>query len=286
MNTVHLDAAPRAALHDRRTADEESNGESLSAHAKRVLRARLSAAAGRILNAGIALLQRLLARVGAAPDDGVETQERRSRPSNARRAGARDDRELEDETQAEPPVPQHRLRSFLTHFGVLLCGGMAGGALAYELLAIHLERQAAENQRVAAALAKQSKAAASNRKELEQAKAKLLEVEKKPVEADPKLLEAEKKLAQAEAKRIEAENRLEAYRAESSKVSVEKQKKLGEALKILESVSAGDRSGQVQRSRPASYGSAGRARPAKSGDCALGSGNVSALTDCLKEFNR
>lgn len=274
MNTAQPDAATRAPARAPRAPAEESVAqESLYAHAKRLVRSRLSAMACGVLDPCIALLRRLRKRTGGAQDADAEAGEDRSRPRNARLGGGRDAAAPSDEAEAEAPKPKRRLLAYLIYFSVLLAGGMGGGALAYELLAKLLDRQATESRRLEAAISKQAKSVASNQKKLE--------------EAQTKRAEAEKKLEEAQAKRIEAEKKLEAS-LNDSKAAAEKQKKLDEAVKLLESIRGADRSSNVPRSPPVSRsgGTERKLGPPKSGDCTLAAGNINALKDCVENFNR
>lgn len=224
-----------------------------------------------VLDPCIALLQLLRKRTGGAQEADAEAGEDRSRPRNARPGGGRDAAAPSDEVEA--PKPKRRLLAHLIYFSVLLAGGMGGGALAYELLAKLLDRQAAESRRLEAAISKQSKSVASNQKKLD--------------EAQTKRAEAEKKFEEAQAKRIEAEKKLEES-LKDSKAAAEKQKKLDEVVKLLESIRGADRSSNVPRAPPVG-GSGGTERkpgPPKSGDCTLAAGNVNALKDCVANFNR
>lgn len=273
MNTAQPAATRAPARAPRAPAEESVAEESLQTHAKRLMRSRLSAMACGVLDPGIALLQRLRKLSGGAQDADAEAGEDRSRPRTAKPGGGRDAVAPPDEAEAGAPKPKRRLRAFLIYFSVLLAGSMVGGALAYELLAKLLDRQATESRRLEAAISKQTKSAASNQKKLD--------------EAEPKRVEAEKKLEEAQAKRIEAEIKLEAS-LNDSKAAAEKQKKLDEAVKLLESIRGADRPSNVPRSPPvSSSGSIERKlRPPKSGNCTLAAGNINALKDCVEDFNR
>lgn len=272
MNTAQPAAATRAPARAPRDQVEESAAEeTLQHHANRLVRSRLSAAACAVLDPIIALLQRLRVGAGGAQDADANADEDSPRSRKGTPGGGRAGVHAEEgEGEAEAPKPKRRLLTFLIYFSVLLAGGMAGGALAYELLAKLLDRQAAESRRVEAAALKQSKSVASNQKKLDDAQAKLAE--------------AEKKLEDAQAKRIEGEKNLEAA-LNDSKAAAEKQKKLDEAVKLLDSIRGPDRSSAAQRSPPVSS-SERKPRPLKSGDCTLAAGNVNALKDCVQNFNR
>jgi len=268
--------APRVPAEE--AAGEES--ESLRAHAGRVLRARLGAMARGVLDPAIALLQRLRKRAGGAQDADAEAEEDEFRPRKARPGGGHDATaradEDDDAEEAEAPKRKSRLLAFLIYVSVLLAGSMAGGALAYELLAKLLQRQAVESQRLALAVSKQSKSAAAYEKTLEEAKTKRAEAEKKREDAEKMIEEAKKKQTEAEAKLATALN--------DSRVAADKQRKLDEAVRLLDSIRRADRAGDAQRASPLSPGG-GESKP-KSGDCTLAAGNINALKDCVQNFNR
>lgn len=273
MNTAQPADATRApARAARAPADESAVEESLWQHAKRLMLARLVAMACDVLDPCIALLQRLRPRTGGAQGPDAQDEEDRSGPRKAGAGGGRDALVRagagEGEDRVDAPKPKRRLFAFLIYLNVLLAGGMVGGALAYELLAKLLDRQATESRRIEAAMSKLSKSAASNQKKLDEAQAKRVD--------------AEKKLEDAKKKQIDAEKKLEAA-LNDTKVAAEKQKKLNEAVKLLESIRGADRLNSVQRSAPAS---ASERRPTKSGNCTLAAGNISALKDCVEDFNR
>lgn len=274
MSTAQPDAATRTpARAPRAPAEETLAQESLYAHAERLARSRLRALACGVLDPCIALLQRLHKCAGGAQDPDAQAGEERSGLRNARPGGGRGAAAPSDEAQAEAPKPKRRLLACLIYSGVLLAGGMGGGALAFELLAKLLDRQATESRRLQAAIAKQSKSVAANQKKLD--------------EAQTKRAEAEKKLEEAQAKRIEAEKKLEAS-LNDSKAAAEKQKKLDEAVRLLESIRAADRASNVPRSAPIGSGGGAERKPgpSKSGDCTLTAGNVNALKDCVANLNR
>jgi len=286
LNAVQPAAAKRPPARESREPTEAAE-ESLTHHAERVVVSRLHAMMRAVLDPCIALLQGLRkATVGSevADDDAGEEQSRSrsARPGGARDAHARAD---EDEAAAEVPKPKRRLLSYLIYLSLLLAGGMLGGALAYELLAKQLYRQSTEIQRVQTALSKLSKSTASN--------------EKKYAEAQAKRVDAEKKLEEAKKKQTEAEKKLEAA-LNDSKLAAEKQKKLDDAVKLLEQIRGAERTGAAPRPPAAGGGTAERAprpppvsssaerapRALKSGDCTLATGDVKSLKDCVKEFNR
>jgi hypothetical protein len=279
LNTVQP-AAERATAHaPRADADEPAAEESLQHHAKRVVSSKVHALERAVLDPAIALLQGLRKASGAAEGAEEEGAEDRSRSKKTKPGRGRD--ADEDEAEGEAPKPKRRLLTFLIYFSMMLAGCMLGGALAYELLANLLERQATESRRLEAAMSKQSKSVASNQK-------KLAEAEAKRVEAETKLEESKKKQAEAEKKLEAAIN--------DTKAAAEKQKKLDDAVKLLEQIRGSERSTPSPRPAPASSGTgvtssadSGAERkpgPSKTGDCNLAAGNVNALKDCVKEFNR
>jgi uncharacterized membrane protein len=236
-------------------------------HAQRLVASRVHAIERGLLDPLIALLQRLRKGAGGAKGADDETGEDSPRPRKA--GGGRD--APAHEAEAEAPKPKRRLLAFLIYFSVFLAGGMGGGALAYELLSKLLDRQAAESRRLEAAMAKQSKSVASNQKNLDAAEAKRTEAEKKLVEAQKKQAEAEKKLEAA---------------LTDTKAAADKQKKLDDAVKLLEQIRGPERAGGALRP-PSAGGSAERKPgPPKAGDCTLAAGNIGALKDCVKDFNR
>lgn len=249
---------PLAPARDARASTEERVAEeSLSAHARRLLRARASAAATAVVDAGIATLQRLREKAGGAQHaDGAADEDRR-RPRDDRFGGRRDAAAPTAAVQA--PAPKRRPRAFLVYLSVLVAGGMGGGALGYNLLAKLLDRQVAESRRLQATLSKHSKSAAAARKELEN----------------------------AQTRRIEAEKKLEASLADHAKSSAEKQAKLDEAESRLGTMLAAERARNPQPPLPVSRGSAGaKALPVKTGNCKVDKSNVSALKDCINDFYR
>jgi hypothetical protein len=235
------------------------------------VQSHLSAAICGVLDPWIAGLQGLRRRAGGAPAAEVQAGEGHARPKAARPGEQHD---------AAPqavvaPRPRRRLLTYLIYFSVLLAGALAGGAAAYELLAKLLQRQSAENQRVEAAMAKQSKSVASNQSKLDAAETKRLDAEKNLVEAKKKQAEAEKKLETA---------------LKDSNALAEKQKKLDQVAKLLEQIRLAEASGAGSRSVPASSSGGNRPetrqRPPKTGDCTLSSGNIKAMKDCVDSFNR
>ena len=162
---------------------------------------------------------------------------------------------------AEAPPPKRRLRAILVYLCILLAGGMGGGALAYNLLEELINHRTSEDLRPAAMKPKNDESVAAT--------------ESNPEEAQAWRADAEKKLEEAQAGRVAAEKKLAVSLAEFTKSSAENQKKLDAAEKQLATLA------------PASRDSTSR-KPtqAKTGNCVLNSGNVTALKGCLEDFNR
>ena len=253
---------------------EQTGEESLGAHALRVLRTRVCRAVANLLRPVIGALQVMLQRVDPEPEP-EERSERRSE-----RRGSSAGRGRDSEPDAEPEAPEsHRLRRFLLYLLIFVLGGLGGGALAYPMFERMLEKRTAEAQRLESTMSKQTKSADTSKKRLEEAQAKLAELEKKPAEAEVKLAETEKKLAQEQAKRSELETQLKTLQSNHSKALTDQQKKLAEAVKLLDSIRGIDTA-----ARPAAAPLA--PRPQKTGDCTVGSSSVSSLKDCVDNFNR
>jgi hypothetical protein len=235
----------------RASTEEPAAEESLTAHANRVLRARLTAAVVRVLDPGIALLQWLRKAAGGAQDAEGDHRSSKDRPGGRPETAA-----AADAADAAAPKPKLRLRAFLVYLSVLLVVGMGGGALAYDLLEKLVIYHFSENRRLETALSTQSKSAAATRQELEQALAG----------------------------RIEAEKKLAALRAEYARAAPERKDKLAEAATRLGTTPAGN----AQAPQQAGHDSAGRkAPPPKTGDCTVIAGdNINALMDCIHKFNR
>ncbi len=272
MIAANKNASEAASAHAPRATDTEVIGtESLGHHLSRAARSHVGAAVCGVLDPCIAAMQGLRRRAGGAPAADLHAAEGHARPKTAR-PGAQHD---EATPEVEAPKPRRRLLTWLIYFSVLLAGALAGGAASFELLAKLLSRQSAENQRVEAAMAKQSKSVASNQSKLEAAEAKRSEAEKSLVEAKKKQAEAEKKLEIA---------------LKDSSSLAEKQKKLDQVAKLLEQIRLAEASGAGSRPVPAS--SSGGNRPEakqgshKTGDCTLSSSNIKAMKDCVESFNR
>jgi len=311
--------APAASDRPREPADESAaTEETLTAHAKRALRAKVRTRVTAVLDAGIAFLQRLRKKAGGVQEKAEDTEDGRgSRPdrSEARRSMSA----VPAETPAEAPKPKRRLRALLIYVSVLLAGGIGGGALAYTLFQQQLDRVLNDSLRREAALSKKTRPSAEIRKAFEDEQARRTEAEKKLAAAlaaysastsgsytlleslfgeqlaENRRLEAaladttrssaetQKTLAEERARRTAAEQKL----AESAKSMRDKQKQLGAAEKQLATLHVADGSRSVPREVPDSHpGDSRRSRPLKSGNCTLDTKNVDALKGCIESFNR
>ncbi|MDP1645419.1 MAG: hypothetical protein Q8L71_07950 [Thiobacillus sp.] len=308
--------------HHSRTSDEAPTAEeSLAAHAKRALLTRLRVRITAILDAGIALLQKLRKKAGGG--QGAE--------EGADRPGSRYDRPRERQGSAAPPVeaaaeapkPKRRLRAFLIYVGLMLAGGLGGGALAFTQFQKQLDRQHEESRGLEAALAKKNQPSAEILKKFEEELARRDKVEKKLASAfaefsestdnsysllknllgqqfaETRRLEAalaenaqssaktRQALKEEQATRTEAEEKLASSLAEYSKSATEKQQQLDAAEKQLAMLVAGEGARSVQRESPASRRNDGsRTRPPKSGNCTMNTKNVDSLKDCIDDFNQ
>lgn len=280
---------------DRDPAEAPAAKESLYAHARRSLKTAASAAATAsrsalravttpVLDTGIALLQSLRKRVVGAQGADKAAGDGGSGSRKDRPGGRRDD------AAPEAPAPRRRLGPFLVYLGILLAGGMGGGALAYHLLEERISHQTADN--VPPAVVKSNKpvpvAAINKNPEAEQsdnadAEKQLEEAQAKLEEAQAKLEEMQARLDETQTARVNTDKKLAASLAAYTKSAAEKQKKLDEAEKRLAMLSA-ERAGAGQR--PVNRDSAARKHLVKAGNCDLGTGNVDALKDCLRDFNR
>lgn len=318
MNTQQPPAASRT---PRASVEEPTAEESLAAHAKRALRIRVRARITAILDACIALLQRLRKKAGGAQD----AEESEDRP------GSRRDRPRErqgsavppDEIAADAPKPRRRLRAFLIYLSIMLAGGMGGGALAYSQFQKQLALQLKESQRLEAALAKKTRPSAEIRKSFEEEQARRAEAEKKLASslaeysestsdsynllenllgqqlAETRHMEAAlaenakssaetlKTLAEEQARRTEAEEKLALSLTEHSKSATEKQKQLDATEKQLATLLASGGARRTQRETPASRRSdSSKPQPTRSGNCTLDTKNVGSLKGCIDDFNK
>jgi len=313
---------PAATSHNSRASDEAPTAEeSLTAHAKRALRTRLRARVTAALDAGIALLQKLRKKAGG----GQGAKEEEDRP------GSRNDRSRERQGSAAPPVeaaaeapkPKRRLRAFLIYVGLMLAGGLGGGALAYTQFQKQLDRQLEASRGLEAALAKKTQPSAETLKTFEEELARRDKMEKKLTStfaefsestdnaysllknllgqqfAENRRLEAalaenaqssvktRQALEEAQAARTAAEEKLASSVAEHSKSATEKQQQLDVAEKQLAMLGAGEGTRSVQREAPASRrNDSSKTRPPRSGNCTLNTRNVDSLKGCIDDFNR
>lgn len=285
MNTRHPSAHAPAPVHphphhDKAAAEASVAEESLSAHVTRAFHAKLRAAIAAILDPCIGLLKRLR---GSAETEEAEDDENKHEPRQALPHGRHDTAdEAGAEAETEAPVRKRRLLPLLVNLGVLLLGGMAGGALAYNLLGSLLERRTVENARLQETIGKQTKSIAANQKKLEEAQANLSDVQKKLETSS--ITAIEKKLEAESAKRIEAEAKLETYRAEYAKNAAGKQKSLDEATRVLGTIIAAERGAKAEA--PGNRPGAKSAKTSKAGNCTLQTNNMAALKDCIADFNR
>ncbi len=314
---MNASTAPAASPRSRDPTDAPAAEESLSAHARRALRTRVRTRVTAVLDAGIAFLQRLREKAGGEQEKADDTDDRRgSRPdrSEARRSASA----APVETPAEAPKPKRRLRALLIHVGVLLAGGIGGGALAYTLFQQQLDRVLNDSLRREAALSKQTRPSAEIQKAFEDEQARRADAEKTLAAslaaysastsgahtrleslfgeqlAENRRLETalaenagaiadtRKALEAEQARRTEAEQKL----AESAKSITEKQKQLDAAEKQLGTLHLAERD-DVQQVAPASRASdSRRSRSLKSGNCTLDAKNVDTLKGCIERFNR
>jgi len=312
---------PSASRTPHASAEEPTAEESLSTHAKRALLTRVHAKLTAVLDAGIALLQGLRKKAGGAQDT-EESEDgggaRRDRPRE--RQGSATPR---DEAAVDAPKPKRRLRALLIYVSVMLAGGVGGGALAYNQFQKQLALQLEESERLEAALAKKTRPSAELRKSFEDEQARRAKAEKKMASAlaeytkstadSYNLLEnllgqqlaesrrqeaalaenakssaeTQKALEEEQARRTETDAKLALSLIEHSKSTNEKQKQLDAVEKQLATLLAGEGARSVQREAPANRRSDDRKnRPARSGNCDLGTKNVDALKACLEDFNQ
>lgn len=305
--------------HNSRASDEAPTAEEgLAAHAKRALLTRLRVRVTAVLDAGIALLQKLRKKAGG----GQGAEEDKDRP------GARNDRPRERQG-ATPPVeavaskPKRRLRAFLIYVGLMLAGGLGGGALAYTQFQKQVDLQLEESRGLEAALAKKTQPSAKTLKTFEEELVRRDKVEKKLAAAlaeftestdnsyslfknllgrkfaenmrlEAALAENAKSSAKTrqaleaeQATRTETEEKLASSLAEHSKSATKKQQQLDAAEKQLAMLGAGEGTRSVQREAPASRrNDSSKTRPPRSGNCTLNTKNVDALKGCIDDFNQ
>jgi hypothetical protein len=310
--------APAASQRSRERADEPAAEETLAAHAKRALRARVRARVTAVLDAGIAFLQRLREKAGGVQKQADETDDRRG-PGSDRPGARRDAPAAATETPAETAKPKRRLRAFLIYLGVLLAGSIGGGALAYTLFQQQLELLFKDSQRREAALAKKTRPSAEILRAFEDEQARRTDAEKKMAAslaafsasssgsvsrleslfgeqlAENRRLQAaladqtrthadiQKALEAEQARRAEAEKQS----ADSAKSVADKQKQLDAAERQLAMLNNNQGAGAIPRETPASRpDDRRRPRPLKSANCTLDTKNVDALKGCIDDFNR
>lgn len=313
---MNASTAPAASPRSREPTDEPAAEETLAAHARRALRTRVRTRVTAVLDAGIGFLQRLRTQAGGEPEKAEDPGDRRgARPDRSEARGSASS--PPGETPVEAAKPKHRLRAFLIHLGVLLIGGIGGGALAYTLFQQQLDRVLDDSQRREAALSKQTRSSAEIQKAFDNEQTQRADAEKKLAAslaaysastsgahtrleslvgeqlAKNRRLEtaladsartgadARKALETEQARRTEAEAKL----AESAKSAAAKQKQLDAAEKQLGTLHLADRA-DVQPAAPSRPGDSRRSHPLKSGNCNLDVKNVDALKGCIESFNR
>jgi hypothetical protein len=210
------------------------------------------------MDSGIASLQRLRKRAGAAEQSG----ERGDRAPPARRASREGAERNPAAGAAVAPKPRRRLRRLLVYLSVMLAGGMGGMALAYDLFAQLLEQRSAELKLQEAKLSKYSKSVAELERRLSQQHATQLAAETRLAAAHT---DNEAKLAELQAARTLAETRL------ASALAVRADNPRPQA--------AADNSRAVARG--------GQTGWTRAGNCTLGGSNVrSALKGCIADMER
>ncbi len=270
-----------------------------------------------MLDTGIAFLQRLRTKAGGEPDKVEDSEDRRGfrtdRPEARRAASAA------PVEPVEASKPKRRLRALLIYPGVLLAGGIGGGALAYSHFQQQLDRVLSDSLRQEAARSKKIRPGAEIQKAFDNEQIQRAEAEKKlaaslaaysaatsgahrriesllgeQVAANRRLetaladatqssADTRKTLVEEQVKRTVAEQKL----AESLKSMADKQKQLDAAEKQLaarndvEGPVGGRHDLLVSRTRDEP-----RSRPLKTGNCTLGTNNVDALKNCIADFNR
>ncbi|MDA8129197.1 MAG: hypothetical protein M0Z73_10935 [Betaproteobacteria bacterium] len=305
---MNASPAPAAPPRTREPTDEPLAAETLAAHARRALRTGVRARVTAVLDAGIAFLERLREKAGGAREK-TEDIDGRRRPARRGASAAA------GETPGDVPRPKRRLRALLIHLGVLLAGGIGGGALAYTLFQQQLDRVLAESLRREAARAKQAQPGADIRQAFEDARTQRDDAERKLAASlatysastsgsytrleslfgaqlvENRRLEAalaEQTRSGAEARRaLEAEaakrRDAEAKLAQSESALSDKQEQIDTAKKQLAALNGVDASRAAAQETPARRR---ESRPPKSGNCTLDAGNVAALKGCIESFNQ
>ncbi|HUX26155.1 MAG TPA: hypothetical protein VMV87_16260 [Burkholderiales bacterium] len=235
-------------------AEEPAAAAAWQVHARAAFasaKGALLAAARIALDKGIASLQGLRKRAGAAAEQDAPREH--EHPGKRATAGR-----LMDEAAAAAaiaPKPRRRLRRLLLYLCVILAGAMLGTALAYKLLAQLLERQALEIQRQELRLSGYSKSVS----------------------------ELKGKLARQQAQRAEVDARLAKSLAENAKTLVQMRARQTSALagraRTPPPADGADRGGGIARKARGGW--------TGSGSCTVGSGDVrSVLAGCIAEMNR
>lgn len=315
---MNASPAPAASRHSREPTDEPAAEETLSAHARRALRTRVLGRVTRMLDTGIAFLQRLRTKTGGEPEKADDTEDRRGfrpdRPEARRGASS-----AAAETPVEAPKPKRRLRALLIYPGVLLAGGIGGGALAYSQFQQQLDRVLSDSLRQEAARSKTIRPGAEIQKAFDNEQIQRAEAEKKLAaslaaysavtsgahrqlesllgeqlaanrrletalaDATQSSADTRKTLVEEQIKRTVAEQKL----AESLKSMADKQKQLDAAEKRLAARNGAEVSVDGRHDLLASRTRDDRgSRPLKAGNCTLGTNNVDALKNCIADFNR
>lgn len=316
MDTLPL---PDANRDSRSPDDTPAVEETLTAHARRALLARLRARITSVLDSGIRVLQGLREKTGGAQtseEDEDRPDARRERPRERQRSAP------PVEVEAEAPKPR-RLRAVLLPLGLVLAGGLAGGALAYTQFQTQLDLQREASLEREAALAKNIRPDANALKTFEAELLRRDQAEKKLASAFAAFTEStdtsytvlknllgqqfaenrrlemalaeniqssaatRQALEQAQAARTEAETRLASSLAEHAKLANEKQQQLDAAEKQLATLLDSAAPSSVQREAPVGRrNDDSRARPSRSAKLTLNSQNIGALKGCIDEFNQ
>ena len=127
---------------------------------------------------------------------------------------------------------------FLVYLGILLAGGMGGGALAYHLLEERISHQTAENVPPAVVKSNKPVPVAATNKNPEAEQSDNADAETHLEEAQAKLEEMQARLEETQTARVNTDKKLAAALAGYTKSAAGKQKKLDEAEKRLAMLSA------------------------------------------------
>lgn len=309
---------PDTSRNSRTPDDAPAAEETLAAHARRALLARLRTRVTAALDAGIALLQGLREKTGGAQAAGEDED----RPG-ARRDRSRERKGSAPPVEAEAPRPHRRLRAVMLYLGLMLAGGLGGGALAYTQFQTQFDRQREASQEREAALAKKTQPDATALKTFEAELLRRDQAEKKLASAFAAFSEStdisytllknllgqqfaenrrlemalaentrssaatRQALEQEQAARTEAETRLASSLAEHAKLATEKQQQLDAAEKQLATLLDSAAPSSVQREAPVSRrNDDSRVRPPRPAKLTLNSQNIGALKGCIDEFNQ